>query len=389
MRSGGRRAAERRVGDEEMEEENNRILVVKSDEKWMKFRKEAVIASLILELMWCFLLKPPVVFAIVSPPMIGLVYSLFSWIQDSKVLTLNETGCCIKCFLYKKMYTWDELKNRQMRVKYGDYKESILMSTNAIPEGKYKCAMFMFQHPFNSFVINFCGLHEPFYFGTGKNGSRTYVVEGEVCAIDKDLFFKKMKEWGVAIEKVRVMDESIFYDKSGGICTRRNGYGWKIFSFVLVLIMCACLMFPIVVLKDMGMLFISIPFGIVFLIVYKVIISRKSYCLKMDEKGCTRKFLFLSKHYQWKNLRVKLVASEESHCGEGVLFIKKKSGNSSSASETFSYASLHPYSSFVANFEVFGKMYGEKDALHEINKELFLEKMKEWGVEVEGLPKEE
>ena len=52
----------------------------------------------------------------------------------------------------------------------------------------------MFQHPFNSFVINFCGLHEPFYFGTGKNGSRTYVVEGEVCAIDKDLFFKKMKD---------------------------------------------------------------------------------------------------------------------------------------------------------------------------------------------------
>ena len=95
------------------------------------------------------------------------------------------------------------------------------------------------------------------------------------------------------------------------------------------------------------------------------------------------------KLHQWKNLRVKLVASEESHCGEGVLFIKKKSGNSSSASETFSYASLHPYSSFVANFEVFGKMYGEKDALHEINKELFLKKMKEWGVEVEGLPKEE
>ena len=41
------------------------------------------------------------------------------------------------------------------------------------------------------------------------------------------------------------------------------------------------------------------------------------------------------------------------------------------------------------NFEVFGKMYGEKDALHEISKELFLEKMKEWGVEVEGLQKEE
>ena len=33
-------------------------------------------------------------------------------------------------------------------------------------------------------------------------------------------------------------------------------------------------------------------------------------------------------------------------------------------------------------------MYGEKDALHDINKVvIFLEKMKEWGVEVEGLPK--
>ena len=133
---------------------------------------------------------------------------------------------------------------------------------------------------------------------------------------------KKMKEWGVAIEKVRVMDESIFYDKSGGISTRRNGYGWKIFSFVLVLIMCACLMFPIVVLKDMGMLFISIPFGIVFLIVYKVIISRKSYCLKWT-KRLYQKIPFLSKRYLWKDLRVKLVASEGKPLWKGVLFIKK------------------------------------------------------------------
>ena len=33
----------------------------------------------------------------------------------------------------------------------------------------------------------------------------------------------------------------------------------------------------------------------------------------------------------------------------------------------------------MANFEVFGKMYGEKDALHEINKELFLEKTERMG----------
>ena len=134
------------------------------------------------------------------------------------------------------------------------------------------------------------------------------------------------------------------------------------------------------------------PILFIITTIYVYLKQLKGYSLIMDEKGCAQRFLFLSKHYSWKNLRVKLVASEESHCGEGVLFIKKKSGksgNSSSTSETFSYASLHPYSSFVANFEVPGKMYGEKDALHEISKELFLEKMKEWGVEVEGLPKEE
>ena len=141
--------------------------------------------------------------------------------------------------------------------------------------------------------------------------------------------------------------------------------------------------------KNMALSLAVSPILFIITTIYVYLKQLKGYSLIMDEKGCVKRFLFLSKHYSWKNLRVKLVASEESHCGEGVLFIKKKSGNSSSASETFSYASLHPYSSFVANFEVFGKMYGEKDALHEISKELFLEKMKEWGVEVEGLPKEE
>ena len=144
--------------------------------------------------------------------------------------------------------------------------------------------------------------------------------------------------------------------------------------------------------KNMALSLAVSPILFIITTIYVYLKQLKGYSLIMDEKGCAQRFLFLSKHYSWKNLRVKLVASEESHCGEGVLFIKKKSGksgNSSSTSETFSYASLHPYSSFVANFEVPGKMYGEKDALHEISKELFLEKMKEWGVEVEGLPKEE
>ena len=43
MGSRGRRTAESRVGDEGMQEENNEILVVKSDEKWTKCNIIAVI----------------------------------------------------------------------------------------------------------------------------------------------------------------------------------------------------------------------------------------------------------------------------------------------------------------------------------------------------------
>ena len=214
-------------------------------------------------------------------------------------------------------------------------------------------------------------------------------INGEMMAAEKEELLSKLKEWGVDFETERPENLDIFQDKKGRLQSRRNGTAWILLAVAVWLLLLIFIVYPIFIWKNPVLIAIFIPFFIALVPVYVVITSRKSYRLKMDEKGCIRKFLFLSKRYLWKDLRVKLVASEESHCGEGVLFIKKKSGNSSSASETFSYASLHPYSSFVANFEVFGKMYGEKDALHEISKELFLEKMKEWGVEVEGLQKEE
>ena len=365
-------------------------LVVKSDHNWLQTM--IVYAGSIV--LYCSIIifykgKGKVDFESIVLDLILIIVAimviLWFWWEGGKTIILSKDGCIVKFVNYKKYYAWNELEVCQLRCDFFRYEEGVLFArkSDKFLQNGYSVRKYMTVHPFSSFCVNFKGKYNL------AQRTQGYSMKLEVCPIDRELFFEKMKEWGVTIEAVRVMDEAVFYDKLGEICTRRNGYGWKILSFVLVLIICACLMFPILVLKDMGTLFISIPFSIIFLIIYIVITSRKSYRLKMDEKGCIRKFLFLSKRYLWKDLRVKLVASEESHCGEGVLFIKKKSGNSSSASETFSYASLHPYSSFVANFEIFGKMYGEKDALHEINKELFLKKMKEWGVEVEGLPKEE
>ena len=382
MGSGGRRTAERRVGDEEMEEENNRILVVKSDEKWMKCN---IIAVIEIGVCWMVsIISGDVIFIV----FLGILLSTISlWIlwSEGKVLILDETGCTVKFLKYKKYMKWDEIETKQLRVNMGMYYEGVLLSRcKEKPPNTGKSDWYVLKHPLSSFQVNFTGMHNPHL-----SPNRYVSVKAEMCAIDKELFLKKMEEWGVKIDSVRTLDRKIFFDKKGKMQTKRNGYGWKCLTFCLGIVLIYLLELFIFVLKSGVLIVVFSPFLIALFIILSIVCLEKSYILKMDKKGCTRKVFFLSKHYPWKDLRVKLVASEESHCGEGVLFIKKKSGNSSSASETFSYASLHPYSSFVANFEVPGKMYGEKDALHEISKELFLEKMKEWGVEVEGLQKEE
>ena len=67
------------------------------------------------------------------------------------------------------------------------------------------------------------------------------------------------------------------------------------------------------------------------------------------------------------------------------MFIKKTEKGKKHNDETYEYSKVHPFSSFSINLEIPGKKFGEKDALHEISKELFLKKMEDWGVDVEGL----
>ncbi|MFR0953155.1 MAG: hypothetical protein ACLSGK_10185 [Lachnospiraceae bacterium] len=111
--SGGRRTAERRVGDEEMEEENNRILVVKSDEKWMKCN---IIAVIEIGVCWMVsIISGDVIFIV----FLGILLSTISlWIlwSEGKVLILDETGCTVKFLKYKKYMKWDEIETKQLRV---------------------------------------------------------------------------------------------------------------------------------------------------------------------------------------------------------------------------------------------------------------------------------
>ena len=378
------------------------VLIIKSDKKWKDFF-EGEIFFWGISLIW---VNAILIYCAVNMPdpnkeegramciVVGLAYSMVIILyiyrlfrKIDRELILDKTGVLVKTWLYKRKYTWDEFQIKQLRINVGEYcyDEALFFAVcKHQPRQSSNCKLFPIRHPIGSFCINF-KMHRPILAHERAN----LYINGEIMAAEKEELLSKLKEWGVDFETERPKNFDIFQDKKGRLQSRRNGTAWILLAAAVWILLLGFIIYPIFIWKNPVLIAIFIPFFIALVPVYVVVTSRKSYRLKMDEKGCIRKFLLLSKRYLWKDLRVKLVASEESHCGEGVLFIKKKSGNSGSASETFSYASLHPYSSFVVNFEVFGKMYGEKDALHEINKELFLKKMKEWGVEVEGLPKAE
>ena len=383
------------------QKENSEIIVIKSDKEWIQNIMGETICHLIgsvgiIAMISFFMLYPSQVprweIGLLSSPLIILIILAILdiyriWRNIGRELILDKTGVLAKMFFYEQKYKWNDFKVRQLRINLGEYSydEGLFLAVyKHQPRQDSNCEIFPIKCPFGSFKINF-KMHSPIL----AIARYSLYINGEIMAVEKEELLSKLKEWGVDFETERSKNFDIFQDKKGRLQSRRNGTAWILLAAAVWLLLLGFIIYPIFIWKNPVLIAIFIPFFIALVPVYVVVTSRKSYRLKMDEKGCIRKFLFLSKRYLWKDLRVKLVASEESHCGEGVLFIKKKSGNSSSASETFSYASLHPYSSFVANFEVFGKMYGEKDALHEISKELFLEKMKEWGVEVEGLPKEE
>ena len=381
-------------------EKDQEKLIIQSDQEWIGYLIGKIFSIVISVVLICVMLiyfvltdimrtkqdVQKLIFMLTILVLLVLSNIYRYWRNIGRVLILDKTGVLAKMWFYKKKYKWSDLKIKQLRKNLGKYYEEgvFLSAYNYQPKQDSNCEFFNIRYPFESFNINF-KMHKPILVETNW----TKYINGEMMAVEKEELLSKLKEWGVDFETERPKNFDIFQDKKGRLQSRRNGIVWILLATAVWLLLLGFIIYPIFIWKNLVLIAIFIPFFIALVLVYVVVTSRKSYRLKMDEKGCIRKFLFLSKRYLWKDLRVKLVASEESHCGEGVLFIKKKSGNSSSASETFSYASLHPYSSFVANFEVFGKMYGEKDALHEINKELFLEKMKEWGVEVEGLPKEE
>ena len=191
-------------------------LIVKSDEKWIKFRIQLTLGILIIYSIICLILtgaeheslKTFIGYFLIISPLFPI--GLWRWWNEGRTIIIDKKGCLIKFLFYKKYFLWNELNVRQMRPKIGLWEyEGVVFSAHAYdrPGDSSNCDYYMLKHPFTCFVVNFSGKHRPIMYGQAF----PVVIDGEICSIDKERFINKMEEWNVKLETVRKVNEKDSY----------------------------------------------------------------------------------------------------------------------------------------------------------------------------------
>ena len=100
-------------------------LIVKSDEKWIKFRIQLTLGILIIYSIICLILtvaeheslKTFIGYFLIISPLFPI--GLWRWWNEGRTIIIDKKGCLIKFLFYKKYFLWNELNVRQMRPKIG------------------------------------------------------------------------------------------------------------------------------------------------------------------------------------------------------------------------------------------------------------------------------
>ena len=144
---------------------------------------------------------------------------------------------------------------------------------------------------------------------------------------------------------------------------------------------------------------ISYPykFNVVIVIIFLLLVTKASFItgrtIIMNSSGCTVKFLFFKKFYQWEKLGTKVILdySTRFRIGrgniykKGCIFSPKKNLRISKRFEPLECAIfyINPAKFFVVNFRTPQKVGKFNDAeFYEVDEAEFLAKMEEWGVEL-------
>ena len=152
---------------------------------------------------------------------ISLVIVFGIVIIESKVIILDEYGCCLSWLngVIKKKYNWQQLKTKRMlyktdqRESYGfEAQKGVLLSTKTIKQNS------IWNNPFvqseiyievekgQKFVDNFPFAFKPvniiYIYFNPKTGQ--VEQDGSYCEmVDENVFMAKMAEWHVEIEDIK------------------------------------------------------------------------------------------------------------------------------------------------------------------------------------------
>ena len=158
------------------------VLIIKSDKKWKDFFIDSICGFSIcligfdIFLLYCAVNMPDpnkeegramsIVFAIAYSIVIILRIYLLCRNMDRELI-LDKTGVLVKTWLYKRKYTWEEFKIKQLRINVGEYcydEALFLAACKHQPRQSSNCELFPIRHPIGSFCINF-KMHRPILAG--------------------------------------------------------------------------------------------------------------------------------------------------------------------------------------------------------------------------------
>ena len=149
---------------------------------------------------------PGKIFLIVFFALLAVFY-LKSVISIGRTITLNENGCTICLFWYKKTYSWNEFSVKRIE----SYREPITV----IPRGNFKWnGVILYPHKtiklkkFNPEIYLLFFAFFPFsYVFISLIPSKIERYQGSYAGLkfqaNEDEFFSKMEEWNVYLEDCR------------------------------------------------------------------------------------------------------------------------------------------------------------------------------------------
>ena len=316
-----------------------------------------------------------------------LGYFVAIWLQYY-TLVFDEEGCTKQFMFYHRKYTWDQLVVRQEYSANAEdeyecdiYREGIIFRTKKKrTHRKHNIGTYELLDPFGSIVANYEGTYMWNYVKGG------YVGRG--CEVNKELFLQKLAEWEIDISRVDEEEKSdleILNQLIAQNDKKVNEYG-KQGMRLFVIVISACLI-PMAIkcrtIEERLVVLVYFMFCIWLIIMqwcmeYKVVI---------DKYGCTKIWWKYRKKYTWDELTVRKICSPMGNYEEGVLFAT--CWKSSKEKDPKKYCDRHPFSSMVVNFKGMCKMKENLGDQCAVDKELLLQCLAEWGIELEDARKKD